>query len=190
MVAGTSSSDLMPDETTSASVRASSPRSAETSMRSPRCTPPMPAGAEESDPCGTAGGERAADGRRTDSVLDDCGSDVARPDLARFGREPFELGVREPDPERAVENAHGRRHGAGVADGLRRLETRPRGPRRAGTRARRASSRARPRPPGGEALPRLPSRFRSCAQSSRKRPSGRCVGARRVLDPITEGSGP
>ena len=42
IVAGTSSSDLMPDETTSASVRASSPRSAEMSMRLPRCTPPIP----------------------------------------------------------------------------------------------------------------------------------------------------
>ena len=42
IVAGTSSSDLMPDETTSASVRASSPRSAEMSMRLPRCTPAIP----------------------------------------------------------------------------------------------------------------------------------------------------
>ncbi len=79
--------------------------------------------AEESDPCGTAGGERAADGRRTDGALDDRGSEVSRPHLARIGREPFELGVRESDPERAVEHAHGRRHGAGVTDGLRRRET-------------------------------------------------------------------
>jgi len=80
------------------------------------------AGAEEPDAGRPAGGERSAHGRRADSPLGDCCSEVAWPDLARLGREPLQLGVREADPECTVEHADGRRHRTRCTDTLRRLD--------------------------------------------------------------------
>ena len=81
-----------------------------------------PTRAHEADPGGAAGGERSADGRRSDRSLDDRGGEVARPDLARVGSEAAELLFREADPELPVEDADRRRHGPGVADAPLALE--------------------------------------------------------------------
>ena len=81
-----------------------------------------PTGAHEADPGRAAGRERAADGRGADGSLHDRGGEIARPDLARLGREAGELVLGEPDAEPAVEHADRGRDGAGVTDAPLALE--------------------------------------------------------------------
>ena len=123
-VAGTSRIDLTPEETTSASVRIELAEVGRDVRRRREAAVDAaePAGAHEADPDRAAGRERAADGRRADRVLDERGGEVARADLARVGVEALELVLGEADPEPAVEDADGRRHGAGLADAALALE--------------------------------------------------------------------
>ena len=74
-----------------------------------------PAGAHEPDPGRAAGGERSADRRRADRALDDRRGEVARADLARVRGEALELGVREADAERSVEDSDRRRNRSRVS---------------------------------------------------------------------------
>ncbi len=81
-----------------------------------------PAGAHEPDPGRTAGRQRAADGRRADGVLDDCGSQVARAHLAGVGREAAQLLLGQADAQPAVEDADRGGDGARVAHAPLALE--------------------------------------------------------------------
>ena len=123
-VASTSRIDFAPEATTSACVRASSARSAETSRRvGPAAVHAAdPARAQEADPRGAHDGERPADGRRADGALHDAGREVARADLAGVRAEPAELVLGEADADLAVEHADRRGHRARLAHAALALE--------------------------------------------------------------------
>ena len=74
-------------------------------------------------PTGSRDRERAADGGRTDRTLHRAGGEVARPGLARVGREALELLALEPHLDAAVEDADRRGHGAGLTHRCFALET-------------------------------------------------------------------
>ncbi len=115
----TSRSDLTPDETISAGMRAQAPRSAETSggVGKPRWTPPRPPVPMKRMPTACGGGERAADRRRTDRSLDRADREVAWAELARLRREAVELGSGRGRRRSPVEDADRGRDRAGRADG-------------------------------------------------------------------------
>ena len=75
-----------------------------------------PARAEEPDADLPRDRERPSDGRRPDRALSCAGGEIPRPDLPRVRREAGELGGLETDSDPAVENADGRRDGAGRPD--------------------------------------------------------------------------
>src|SRR3954467_6197753 len=66
---------------------------------------PEAARPHEPDPDHGGSGERAADRGRADRSLDGAYRQVARPELARGGREPLQVVQVEPDQDAAVENA-------------------------------------------------------------------------------------
>ena len=116
-VAGTSSSDLTPDETTKACAWASCLQVGGDVRRGrPAAVDAAEAaGRHEADPGRGGDRERAADRRRTERVLRDGGREVARAELARGRVEAFELRLGQPDDDLAVEDADRRRHAAALA---------------------------------------------------------------------------
>ncbi len=79
------------------------------------------AGRHEPDPRYPAGGQSSADCGRSESPLDDARRDVPGADLA--GRiaglsEPFKRRSVQPDPDGAVDDPDGGRHGTGRPDSL------------------------------------------------------------------------
>ncbi len=117
-MAGTSRSDLTPDEATRTGVPASASRSAETSGGSgqPRWTPAEAPGRHEADPGGPAGDEGAADGGRRERPLDGCGGEVSRARLAGGRIEAGKLVLAKPHDDLSFENADRGGNGASVAD--------------------------------------------------------------------------
>ena len=141
----------------------------------PRCTPPRPPVAMNRMPAARQTASVPPDGRRADCALHD-----ARP-RGRAGRpcaprvEARELVVVEADDDLAVEHADRGRNGAARRAPRARRRARPRCPRPAGSRARRASSRARRRRGPLERVAHL------CRRSgSRHRPHPRAAARRRV----------
>ncbi len=182
-VAPTSSSDLTPDDTITAGVRAAAARSADTSggAGNPRWTPPSPPVPMKRMPTAARGHERAADRRRADRPLRGAHPEVARADLARGGSEALELVGGEADAHPPVEDADGRGHGAGRAHGGLAREPDLDPGREPGSRARRASSRARRRrrrrrapwrPRRRRGASRAPRRGYSWLHGERRLPSG------------------
>ena len=115
-MAPTSRIDFTPAHTTVIGVRASVPRSADSShvSRASRCTPPSPPVANTRIPARAASAEVAA------TVVAPCapraaaGGEVARAALddVLAGRDRLERGVVEPDPDLAVDERDRGRHGA------------------------------------------------------------------------------
>ena len=124
LVAGTSSSDLTPEEATSAGVLASVGTSAETSGEDAEAAVDAADAtrAQEADPDEARDRQHAADRRRADGTLDGARGEIAWAGLAGVGGEAGELALREPDLDAAVEHADRRGKGARPAHGGVALE--------------------------------------------------------------------
>ncbi len=116
-VAGTSSSDLTPDDAiiggdprAGAEVGRDVRRRREAAVHAAEAACPHEA---DADRCSDR--QRAADGRRAERPLNGARSEIARAELARLGCEALELDGGEPDDDAPVEDADRRGRGAGRA---------------------------------------------------------------------------
>ena len=118
-VAGTSRSDLTPDEAISAGTRAHTPRSADTSgvVGKPRWTPPSPPVPMKRMPTAAAAASVPPTVVAPTAPCTAQGARSRGPSLRAAGGEALELLGGEADHDTAVEHPDGGGHGARGADG-------------------------------------------------------------------------